>query len=406
MRSQRRRAPSPSSSAQPTAARSGGIVPGSVGTRVLHGAPCPVAVAPGGYWSGTEAQIRRIGVGYVNTPEGREALGAAVGLAACTGAAVRVLSVDEPVVPTAMMLLAPGPHRARSARARRARREPSWRDRRRRCTGGDLRRDRRRLRRRRARPALPRGRPARLRLSRPRAAGRRDARERVGGRAAQGARPGPRACRAGPATASRRSRLGRRRPHDAAPPPHLHRPCLTPVAPGLGQPSLRARGSSSPAAAWRRSRRCSRCATSSASRCRSSCSLPSATSSTVLRPSPGPFGLGGPGPARPRRPRAAIRAPTSGVRGSRACDPIRRVALLAGGEAAPYDVSGRRRRRRARRRCRGAIRFAGPGQAAEVAACSTRSSAASPPTRLRGPARGGVVVARLRAGDDGRGRPP
>ena len=96
--------------------RVGRVVPGNVGTRLLHGAPCPVAVAPSGYSDGTETQVRRIGVGYVNTPEAREALSAAAGLAACTGAAVRVLGVDEPVVPTAMMLLALGrtKHEARA----------------------------------------------------------------------------------------------------------------------------------------------------------------------------------------------------------------------------------------------------------------------------------------------------
>jgi nucleotide-binding universal stress UspA family protein len=95
----------------------GRIVPGSVGTRLLHGAPCPVAVAPNGYSGQVQAPLRRIGVGYVNTPEASEALSAAVGLAACTGAAIRVLSVDEPVVPTAVMLLALG-HSEREAHAR------------------------------------------------------------------------------------------------------------------------------------------------------------------------------------------------------------------------------------------------------------------------------------------------
>ena len=54
--------------------RVGQIVPGSVGTRLLHGAPCPVAVAPNGYADGTQAPLRRIGVGYVDTPEAAEAL--------------------------------------------------------------------------------------------------------------------------------------------------------------------------------------------------------------------------------------------------------------------------------------------------------------------------------------------
>jgi nucleotide-binding universal stress UspA family protein len=84
---------------------SGQVVAGSVAARLLHGAPCPVAVAPNGYAGGTQAALRRIGVGYDDTPEAREALSAAVGLATRTGAKVEVLSVDEPVVPTAMMLL-------------------------------------------------------------------------------------------------------------------------------------------------------------------------------------------------------------------------------------------------------------------------------------------------------------
>jgi nucleotide-binding universal stress UspA family protein len=95
----------------------GQVVLGSVAARLLHGAPCPVAVAPNGYAGATQAALRRIGVGYDDTPEAREALSAAVGLATCTGAAIRVLSVDEPVVPTAMMLLELG-HSEREARAR------------------------------------------------------------------------------------------------------------------------------------------------------------------------------------------------------------------------------------------------------------------------------------------------
>jgi nucleotide-binding universal stress UspA family protein len=81
--------------------RVGRIVPGSVGTRLLHGAPCPVAVAPSGYWGGGQPPVRRIGVGYGGSPESAEALDAAVGLATCTGAAVRVLGVVEPAAITA-----------------------------------------------------------------------------------------------------------------------------------------------------------------------------------------------------------------------------------------------------------------------------------------------------------------
>ena len=74
----------------------GRIVPGSVGERLLHGAPCPVAVAPRGYSGEACAEIKRIGVGYTAGPEAGEALSAAVGLAARMGAALRLLSVVEP----------------------------------------------------------------------------------------------------------------------------------------------------------------------------------------------------------------------------------------------------------------------------------------------------------------------
>jgi nucleotide-binding universal stress UspA family protein len=75
----------------------GQVVPGSVGERLLHSAPCPVAVAPFGYWSDPAlGRIRRIGVGFVATPEADEALCAAVGIALRTNAAIRAVSVVEP----------------------------------------------------------------------------------------------------------------------------------------------------------------------------------------------------------------------------------------------------------------------------------------------------------------------
>jgi nucleotide-binding universal stress UspA family protein len=74
----------------------GRIAPGSVGERLLHGASCPVAVAPRGYSTQAFAGIRRVGVGYTAGPEAGEALSAAVGVAARTGAALSLLSVVEP----------------------------------------------------------------------------------------------------------------------------------------------------------------------------------------------------------------------------------------------------------------------------------------------------------------------
>jgi nucleotide-binding universal stress UspA family protein len=73
----------------------GHVVPGSVGERLLHGSPCPVAVAPRGYWSEAFRGIRRVGLGFVATPEADEALCAAVGIALRTGATIRALSVVE-----------------------------------------------------------------------------------------------------------------------------------------------------------------------------------------------------------------------------------------------------------------------------------------------------------------------
>ena len=74
----------------------GRLVQGSVGERLLRGAPCPIVVATGGCRHDAYAPIARIGVGYVATPEGDEALRAAAGLATCSGAEVRVVSVVEP----------------------------------------------------------------------------------------------------------------------------------------------------------------------------------------------------------------------------------------------------------------------------------------------------------------------
>jgi nucleotide-binding universal stress UspA family protein len=81
----------------------GRLVPGSVGERLLRDAPCPVAVAPRGHSVKTDDRLRAIGVGYVGTPDADEALGAAVGLAARTGAEVHAVSVVEPPPVTVAM---------------------------------------------------------------------------------------------------------------------------------------------------------------------------------------------------------------------------------------------------------------------------------------------------------------
>jgi nucleotide-binding universal stress UspA family protein len=77
--------------------RVGRVMPGSVTARLLHGTPCAVAVAPRGHAGGNA--LRRIGVAFVDTPEGREALSGAVLLAGLCGGRVRAITVHEPVPP-------------------------------------------------------------------------------------------------------------------------------------------------------------------------------------------------------------------------------------------------------------------------------------------------------------------
>jgi nucleotide-binding universal stress UspA family protein len=77
----------------------GRAAPSAVTDRLLHAAPCPVAVAPAGY-SGTDAgRPRVIGVAFTETPDARAALEYAGAMALAADARVRVLSVVEPPEP-------------------------------------------------------------------------------------------------------------------------------------------------------------------------------------------------------------------------------------------------------------------------------------------------------------------
>jgi nucleotide-binding universal stress UspA family protein len=69
----------------------GRVLPGSTAARLLAGAPCPVAVAPGD-WA-ADGRLETIGVAYNGGDMGREALRAAHALARRTGATLRVLAV-------------------------------------------------------------------------------------------------------------------------------------------------------------------------------------------------------------------------------------------------------------------------------------------------------------------------
>ena len=68
-------------------------VPGPMGARLAHGAPCPVAVATGRI----PERIGRIAVAFIPSDDGRAALDAAGALASRSGAALRVISVAGPL---------------------------------------------------------------------------------------------------------------------------------------------------------------------------------------------------------------------------------------------------------------------------------------------------------------------
>jgi nucleotide-binding universal stress UspA family protein len=72
----------------------GRVLPGSTGQRLMHGAPCPVAVVPRSWERG--GGLKTIGVAYIDTPEGHRALDDGVALARRSGAKLRVLHAAKP----------------------------------------------------------------------------------------------------------------------------------------------------------------------------------------------------------------------------------------------------------------------------------------------------------------------
>ena len=73
------------------------VLPGSTAERLLHGSPCPVAVAPKGYTQRLGDKPGIIGCGYDGTPSAQHALRAAHQIAAATEARLRVIRAFKPL---------------------------------------------------------------------------------------------------------------------------------------------------------------------------------------------------------------------------------------------------------------------------------------------------------------------
>ena len=78
--------------------RVGRVLAGDVSVGTLHGAPCPVLVAPRGYGE-HGGELRTIGIGFDGSPESRAALEFAHRIAETIGARLRVICVVVPPDP-------------------------------------------------------------------------------------------------------------------------------------------------------------------------------------------------------------------------------------------------------------------------------------------------------------------
>ena len=77
--------------------RAGRVLPGSTAERLLHGSPCPVAVAPKDYAHEATTEPGIIGCGFDATPTSERALETAHRIAAATGARLRVIRAFPPL---------------------------------------------------------------------------------------------------------------------------------------------------------------------------------------------------------------------------------------------------------------------------------------------------------------------
>ena len=72
----------------------GRVAVGSSAQRLMHGAPCPIAVVPHEWTAG--GGVSTVGVAFADSPEGHQALHAAAGVARRLGASLRVLAAAKP----------------------------------------------------------------------------------------------------------------------------------------------------------------------------------------------------------------------------------------------------------------------------------------------------------------------
>ncbi len=73
----------------------GRTLPGTTADRLLHGSPCPVAVAPVGFRDRAPERLTRVGVAYCPEPDAQPALEVAGELARETGAELDVISAFD-----------------------------------------------------------------------------------------------------------------------------------------------------------------------------------------------------------------------------------------------------------------------------------------------------------------------
>jgi nucleotide-binding universal stress UspA family protein len=88
--------------------RVGRLLPGSTAERLLHRAPCPVAIVPIDYRKRSREHMTNIGVGYDGSEESRAALNAAAQIARALSASLRVVRVFDAAWDTTPALMASG----------------------------------------------------------------------------------------------------------------------------------------------------------------------------------------------------------------------------------------------------------------------------------------------------------